>query len=292
MRYFVAVADTLNFGRAAQRLHIAQPVLSRQIAVLERELGAKLFDRSTNGTTLTAAGRDVLEEARTLLLRADALERRARRASRDVEHVRIGFMPGLVVTPLVQGLRTSFAGIEVELVRTGWDDQVATILDGRVDIGLLRLPVVGDGVRVEGLFEEPRVAVVPMTHPLAEASELSIDDLAAFELLQSPEAVPEWRDARRRRGLSIRAAHSYPHEVEVKLERVAAGLGVAILPASTARFYTRPDLVTRAVSGLAPGTVGIGRAEDRDGTVLDRAVELAHTLGASLATGRVLDGIA
>ncbi|MFH9011750.1 LysR family transcriptional regulator [Streptomyces sp. NPDC017943] len=289
LRYFLAVADTLSFGRAAQELHIAQPVLSRQVAVLERELGVVLFERSARGTALTDAGRLIAEDGRQLLRSAGALERRARQAAEGIERLAIGFMPGLLVTPIVQGLRQSFPDIRIELVRTGWDDQVETILDGRVDLGLVRLPVPRRGLQVEVLFHEERVVVLSASHPLATAEELSPHTLAEYELIQNPDAAPEWRAARLARGLPVPAGGDHPHEVEIKLERVAASSGVAFLPASTARFYTRPDVVVRPVPGLAPGPVGVAWAAGRESTLLNRAITLTHTLRASLTTERVLD---
>ncbi|MGC0208265.1 LysR family transcriptional regulator [Streptomyces levis] len=292
LRYFLAVADTLSFSRAAQELHIAQPVLSRQIALLERELGVVLFERSTRGTDLTHAGRTIAEDGRQLLRSASALERRARQAAQGIERLAIGFMPGLLVTPIVQGLREWRADIRIDLVRTGWDDQVETILDGRVDLGLVRLPVPQRGLQVEPLFREARVAVLSASHPLAVAGDPSLYDLAGYDLLQSPDAAPEWRDARLARGLPVPAGGDYPHEVEIKLERVAASTGVAFLPVSTARFYTRTDIAVRPVAGLAPSAVGVAWAAGRDSAALNRAITLAHTLRASLTTERVLDAAA
>ncbi|MFF9296439.1 LysR family transcriptional regulator [Streptomyces althioticus] len=292
LRYFVAVADTLSFSRAAQELHIAQPVLSRQIALLERELGVVLFDRSTRGTDLTHAGRSIAEDGRQLLRSAGALERRARQAAQGTERLAIGFMPGLLVTPIVQGLRQWRAGIRIDLVRTGWHDQVETILDGRVDLGLVRLPVPHRGLQVEPLFQEERIVVLSASHPLAAAEDPSLYDLAEYDLLQSPDAAPEWREARLARGLPVPAGGDHPHEVEIKLERVAASSGVAFLPVSTARFYTRTDVVARPVAGLAPSAVGVAWTAGRDSAALNRAIALAHTLRASLTTERVLDAAA
>jgi DNA-binding transcriptional LysR family regulator len=289
LEYFATVADELSFTRAAERLHVAQPVLSRQIALLERELGVVLFDRSSRGTVLTDAGMSLLPDAQSLLQSAAAMQRRARHAARGVQRLTIGFMPGLVVTPIIQGLRPRFPDLEVDVLRTSWDDQLDTVLDGRVDLGLVRLPIAGPGVRVEALFREARLAILPADHPLAHGGDLSIDDLATLDLLQSPEAVPEWRDARRRRGLPAGRATGHPRDVEVKLERVAAGLGVAVLPASTARFYTRPDVVARPVAGLGPSEVGVAWSAHRSNPILRAAAEAAHTLRASLTTEQVLD---
>lgn len=290
IEYFVAVAEELGFGRAAERLHVAQPVLSRQIAVLERELGVVLFDRSTRGTALTEAGRGLLPDARALLQSAAALQRRARHAARGVQRLSIGFMPGLVVSPIVQALQRSEPDLEIDLVRTAWDDQVETILDGRVDLGLVRMPVRARGIRVEPLFTEPRVAVLAASHPLAAAARLEVDALARFDLLQSPDAVPEWRDARLRLGLPPGRATGHAREVEVKLERVAAGSGFAVLPASTARFYRRPDVVVREVAGLGPSEVAVASIARRTDALLQSAIIAAHAHRASLTTEQVLDG--
>lgn len=287
--YFVAVAEELNFGRAAERLHVTQPVLSRQVALLERELGVPLFERSSRGTALTEAGRGLLPDAEAMLQSALALQRRGRQAARGTQRLVVGFMPGLLATPILQGLRATYPALEVSTVRTSWDDQVETILDGRVDLGLVRLPVPSGGLTIRPLFAERRLAVLPRSHPLAERAEIDLDALAEMDLLQSPDAVPEWRDARRRRGLAVPADGTSPRDVEVKLEQVALGLGVAFLPASTAAFYTRPDVVAREVAGLGPSEVGMAWAAHRRTEPLMRAIELAHALRASLTTERVLD---
>jgi DNA-binding transcriptional LysR family regulator len=225
-----------------------------------------------------------------MLQSAAAVQRRARQAARGTDRLIVGVMPGLIATPILQGLRASFPDLEVDTVRTSWDDQAETILDGRVDLGLVRLPIDPRGLTVEPLFAERRLAMLPRSHPLAERASVDIEELAELKLLQSPDAVPEWRDARRRRGLPIVADASYPHAVEVKLEQVALGLGVSVLPASTARFYSRTDLVALEVPGLGPSEVGAAWATHHRSPALTRAVELAHALRASLTTERVLDG--
>jgi len=116
LRYFLAVADELNCGRAADRLHIAQPVLSRQISVLERELGVVLFARSKRGTELTEAGLLLREDA-CAILQSAALQRRARVAGRTGQHFTVGFMPGIIVTPAVRLLEEEFPGLRVDVVR-------------------------------------------------------------------------------------------------------------------------------------------------------------------------------
>ena len=279
LRYFLAVAEELNFGRAAIRLHIAQPVLSRQISALERELGVALFDRSKRGTMLTEAGQLLQEDARVLIRAATALQRRARLAARTGPSFTIGCMPGIIVTPAVRQLRELCPDIGVEVVRTSWDDQVDVVHDGRVDVSFVRLPVDLTGLAIVPLFSEPRVVAMSATHPLTTLSTLTVEHLAGFPLLQDPDAVPEWRDATKpdsaQQLLPERSTTPIVHIVEEKLEYVAAGRGIVVLPASTASFYTRPDVVYRHAAGLADGKVVLAYEAHRRSAHIHQFVEIA-----------------
>ncbi|MCL2731127.1 MAG: LysR family transcriptional regulator, partial [Actinomycetia bacterium] len=177
LRYFVAVAEELHFGRAADRLRIAQPALSRQIRSLESDLKVQLFTRDKRGTELTAAGEQLLGDAGPLLSAADAATRRAVRAARARDALTVGFMPGLIVTDAVRALSRRHPGVEVEVVRTDWEEQTEMIRDGRVDVGFVRLPCDTRGLELRDLLSEPRVAILPATHPLAGKPSLSIGDL-------------------------------------------------------------------------------------------------------------------
>ena len=164
VRYFAAVAEHLNFGRAAEALHIAQPVLSRQIRALEHELKVQHFERDNRSTRLTPAGEALLEDARTLLPAADATRRRVRDVAAGQRTFTVGFMPGLIVTSAVRELSRRHPGLSVEVFRTDWTNQTDLIRDGRVDIGYLRLPADARGLAIEPLFSEPRVVVLPADH--------------------------------------------------------------------------------------------------------------------------------
>jgi DNA-binding transcriptional LysR family regulator len=278
LRYFVAVAEELHFGRAAERLHIAQPVLSRQIRALEDEVRAQLFVRTKRATELTAAVRQLLDDARPLLAAADATQRRVALASRASKTFTIGFMPGLTVTEAVRGFGQAHPDLEIELIRTTWDDQVEVLHDGRVDVSVVRLPIDQAGLTVRPLFEEPRVVTLPAGHRLAGKPVVDITDLAEEHLLQDPDAVPEWRDIAVE--LRTRTAKPVPvlRSVEEKLEHVAAGRGVSIVPLSVAAFYQRPDVVTVPVDNLAPNTVCLAWIATRRSRLIQDFATLATSV--------------
>ena len=263
LRYFVAVAEELHFGRAADRLHIAQPVLSRQIRALEHEVRAQLFARTKRATELTPAGRQLLDDARPLLSAADATRRRVAQAARGSKTFTIGFMPGLTVTEAVRVFSAGHPDIDVELIRTTWNDQVDVLHDGRVDVSIVRLPIDTAGLTVRPLFEEPRVAMLPSDHRLAGKPVIDITDLADEHLLQDPDAVPEWRDIAVE--LRTRTAKPIPvvRSVEEKLEHVATGRGISVLPLSVATFYHRSDVVAVPVEDLALNTVSLAWVSSR-----------------------------
>lgn len=272
LRYFVAVAEQLHFGRAAERLYIAQPVLSRQIRALEQELGVPLFERDRRGTVLTTAGEQLLTDARRLLLDAQAVQRRAVRAARGTDSLTVGFMPGLIVTAPVRALAARHPGLDIELVRTTWDDQITVLHDGRVDIGFVRPPIDTTGLRVRELYTEPRVVVVSIGHRLAGKQSVEIADLAGDVLLQNIDIVPEWRAVT---GESERPPVPVYRSVEEKLEHVAAGRGIAFLPLSVATFYTRPDITYIPVSDITDGQVSLAWDASRHSPLIEEFAALA-----------------
>jgi DNA-binding transcriptional LysR family regulator len=280
LRYFVAVAEELNFGRAAERLHIAQPVLSRQIRSLEDDLGAEVFDRDRRGTLLTPAGQQLLEDAVPLLASAQALIRRVKAAAQDTPTLTIGFMPGITVTPATAAFTTRHPGVNVRLLRTSWEDQVEVLRDGRADIGVVRLPIDQHGLQVRPLFNEPRVVILPAGHRLADRTSVTVTDLASEHLLQDPDAVPEWRDVALELRGKGRPEVPPIHQVEEKLELVASGAGICVLPLSTATFYTRPDVVPLPVEGIGPNEVALAWvATRRSALIHDFAEAATETLG-------------
>ena len=183
LRYFVAVAEELHFSRAAARLGIAQPPLSRAISQLERRLGGPLLERSSRGVALTDAGRVLLAEAHAALDAVDAAERRTRRATGAGEE------PGLVLvskagaaSELLTKLLDTYAAepdaVKVEVVLCGVGEQEQQLRDGRADVALLHRPFDStDGLDHEDLLTEGQVVVLPSGHPWATRPHLRMADL-------------------------------------------------------------------------------------------------------------------
>jgi DNA-binding transcriptional LysR family regulator len=276
LRYFCVLAEHLNFGRAAQALHIAQPVLSRQIRAFENELAVALFVRDRRTVELTPAGAQMLADAAPLLASAAALTRRTRIAARERISFTVGFMPGLMVTEAVQALELAHPGLSVSVLRTGWDDQADVVHDGRADVSYVRQPVSSRGLQVMDLFTEPRVVVLAAAHRLSGKESVSITDLVDEHLLQNPDAVPEWRD------ISTDILHKRPRDdrvssysVEEKLENVARGKGIAVLPESVVTFYHRPDIVTAPITDIGPNHIGLAWDATRHSNLIREFAALA-----------------
>jgi DNA-binding transcriptional LysR family regulator len=245
LRYFVAVAEHLHFRRAAEELHIAQPALSRQVRALERDLGVQLFDRDQRSTALTAAGRQLLEDAGPLLATADATRRRVQRAARGTHRLVVGFRAGITVTAATRAFAALRPEVTVDVLRLEWDDQEELLRSGRVDVAFLRRPIDERGLRLIPLYREDRLAALPLTHRLADRAELSSADLAGEAHLRYLEPVP------------VPGAGVGPRlrSVEEKLEHVASGHGIIVLPRSATAYYTRTDVVYVPVTDAEPDTV-------------------------------------
>ncbi|MDQ0810372.1 DNA-binding transcriptional LysR family regulator [Streptomyces sp. B3I7] len=270
LRYFVAVADQLHFGRAAEELHIAQPVLSRQIKALEQDLGASLFTRDRHGVALTDAGRQLSAEAGPLLASALAVRRRVSEAARGSRRLVIGFRAGVAVIPAARAFEARHPDVVVDVQRIEWGDQAPLLLDGRIDVGYVRLPIDETGLRVTPLYTEPRVAVLPTGHRWAGKGEVTEADLAGEPLVWhgDPSTQPTRRphpDA----GYRVRG-------VDETLEHVAAGRGISFLPRSTTVFHSHPDVTYVAVRDLAPDQVCLAVAASRTSPLVDAFVAAAR----------------
>ena len=270
LRYFVAVSDTLHFGRAAEELHIAQPVLSRQIRALEHELGTSLFTRDSHGVMLTDAGRQLLTDAGPLLASAEAARRRVTGAAQGSQRLMVGFRAGIAVAPAVRQFASRHPDVLVDVQRIEADEQAEMLLDGRIDIGYVRLPINEAGLRITPLYTEPRVAVLAAGHRLAGKEELTEADLAGEPLLwHADSSTQPTRHPHPNAGYVVRG-------VDETLEHVAAGRGISFLARSATVFYSHPDVAYVPIPELAPEQVCVAVAASHISPMVDDFVTAAQ----------------
>jgi DNA-binding transcriptional LysR family regulator len=239
LRYFIAVAEELHFTRAAERLRIAQPALSQQVAKLERDTGVELFHRTRRQVELSAAGQAMLRPARQAVAEASAAVEAAQRAARgETGHLRIGFIESAAMTFVPQAVRRFSATrpeVGLSLSELSVDAQVEGLRSGLLDIGILRLPASTEGLALGFLADEHLVVVLADSHPLAERKRISARSLAGEPLvLLAREMVPGLYD----QIISLQQGHGGARvaqeatSIQAVLGLVAAGLGVSLLPAS------------------------------------------------------------
>jgi DNA-binding transcriptional LysR family regulator len=240
LRYFIAVAEELHFGRAAERLFIAQPPLSQQIQQLERELGFLLFNRTQRRVELTAAGQLFLDEARELLTGLEKAVSASRRVARgEVGWLGIGFVGTATyefLPAVLSEFRTQYPEVELVLRELVTAKQVQALRDRRIHVGLARPGVVEEGIVSESLYREPLVAALPERHPLSQRDRLTLEALASEPFILFPRhPKPSYADFLV--GICEQAGFT-PHvvqetaEIHTAISLVAAGLGVTLVPAS------------------------------------------------------------
>jgi DNA-binding transcriptional LysR family regulator len=272
LRYFIAVAEECHFGRAADRLHIAQPPLSQQIKQLENELGVVLLNRTTRRVELTPAGRVYLQRAREVIASVDAAGVEAGRvAAGEIGRVAIGFTGSAtyeLLPRLARVLRDDFPGIVLDLKGEMLTPrQVEALLDRSLDLGFLRPPVGAAGLDVRVLRREPLIAVLPEAHPLASRESVRLADLRdepfVSYLSQHRSVVYDAVfEACQRVGFSPVQVQEVA-ETSTLVAFVAGGIGVALVPASVQHLKItgavfRPLAGTTAEVALAVAT----RADD------------------------------
>jgi len=259
LRYFVAVAEELHFGRAAKRLHIAQPPLSQQIRRLEQDLGVSLFHRTNRRVELTDAGRAFLAEARMTLAQAEHARDVASRAARgDVGQLIIGYMASaeLNVFPrLLPAFRRRHPDIELAFQLLGASEQLEALHDRQIHAGFLRLPASDSTLTVRSILREPLVVVLPERHPLAGRRSLSLSALRGERfILFARRFAPGYYDALmrmcRKAGLEPKVVHE-SNRFHTTLSLVAAGRGIFITGKSVERLG-RPGIVCRPLRPRVP----------------------------------------
>jgi DNA-binding transcriptional LysR family regulator len=281
VRCFTIVAEHRHFGRAATVLHLTQSSLSRQVVRLERQVGARLLERTPQGTRLTDAGEVFLPLA-TALLRSAAQAAARSRAAAQPSRITVGYTANLIVTPAVRELRHRHPDADVQTLHVDWNEPRAALLDNRVDVVVARLPFPTDQLHVTVLYDEPRVLLIPLDHRLAGKESVTLDDIADEPLPRVPDPAWNafWRIDPRPDG---RPAPDGPfvQAVEDKFEVIASGQAVAIVPAGAGINRLRPDLTTVPLEGVEPSHVVLAtRAGDRNRLVAAfRKIAEAHLTG-------------
>jgi len=236
LQYFVKLADLRHFSKAAEACFVSQPTLSTQIKKLEDELGVQLVERSPKNIMLTPVGAEVADRARLVLSDIDQIRAVARRSGNPAEGIlRLGLFPTLApyyLPHVIPSIRRLYPKLRLQLAEEKTEDILRMLRQGELDAGLLALPVSGDGLEMEVLFEEPFVLALPGEHPLTKKSRVTLADLNGSELLLLEEG-----HCLRDHALEVCAlagAHErvdfHATSMETLRQMVAAEVGITLMP--------------------------------------------------------------
>jgi LysR family transcriptional regulator, benzoate and cis,cis-muconate-responsive activator of ben and cat genes len=287
LRAFVAVAESLSFSRAAKRLHVSQPALSNQIRLLEEDLETKLFVRNRRSVAMTAAGKEILEDAERLLSTADEIKQRVRKISKGVlGTLRIGFVASAtsdIIPRLTVAFRKSFPEISLELKNVPTVPQIDALRQRALDIGIVRLPLGEADIEVLPLFSEPFAIVISKQHPLGAHRKITVRDLegeafVCYSERLAPAFFQHWAGLCRKAGFTPRIVQEVG-EMETALALVSAGVGVAILPRGVAKRHHRTLSVVPLNEERICSEIGLAYLKLNPPPLAKRLVESASSAG-------------
>lgn len=245
LRYFLAVAEELHFGRAAARLNISQPPLSQQIQILEQQVGARLLARTNRSVSLTEAGRQFLADSRHILSLVDDAAARAERLHLgETGELRIGFTSSApfisAVSDTLSSFRRHYPDVHIQTREINTREQITPLNEGSLDLGLMRNTHLPDTLAWEVILREPLLAMIPRDHPLASLASVSLAELAEepfvfFDPHVGTGLYDDILGLMRRYGQTPAITQEVGEAMTI-IGLVAAGLGVSILPASFKRL--------------------------------------------------------
>lgn len=279
LRYVVAVADAGGIRKASRQLHLAQPSLSQALRQLEAELGVQLIRRSPLGIELTEAGTEFLEYARDILDRAaEAHAAMRRRAERRSCTLRVGLLAGIIAAgeltgPILERFRLQRPDVEVQLQDISFSDQAAPLLDGQLDVAIVRAPIANRLVDTTPLANDPRVMLVGASHELAGIERVDVEEILderTVPVVAPREFASHWHIDDFRGGAHVDPAIPAAKTVADLQFAVASGRAMMIAASVTARVL--PNGLVRAVQvdRLSPSLIEVARvATDRRRVVCD-----------------------
>ena len=259
LRYFIAVATELHFGRAAEKLHIAQPPLSHQIRQLETELGFELFTRTKRSVMLTPAGQAFLIQVNQIFQQLEQAIEIGRKTSRgELGQISIGFVGSAtynILPVMLQQFRDRYPEVQIELHELTTDRQLIWLREGKIDVGLMRPPISEPDVTSEIVFEEALIVALPANHPLATVDSIDLRLLAREPFILFPrQLAPGLYDPI----ITICQAAGFSPvvvqeciQMQTTISLVSANLGVSIVPESIQQVQ-RSGVVYKPIQDLTP----------------------------------------
>ena len=284
LRYFVTVADELHFGRAAQRLFMAQPPLSQQIRQLEEELEVELFVRTSRKVTLTEAGQAFLKEARSILAHVEKAKLLAQRTARgEVGEFSLGFTNSAafeLLPRLLSSYRERYPHIHVTLQEMKKDEQINALHTGQIQVGILRPMVTSIELFSEIIQREPLLLVLPGKHPLVQQEQVSIHDLAHETFVMLPRY---WGSTFYDQIISLCYSAGFSPEVAQEAAEihtivglVAANIGISLVPASTQFLRSRGIVYRRLQNDTSEVEMALAWRRDDRSPIVTAFLNLAR----------------
>jgi DNA-binding transcriptional LysR family regulator len=298
LRSFIAVAEGLNFTRAAERLHVSQPALSAHIQELEFDLGIQLLERNRRSVKLTPAGEAFKEDAATVLRSLSEAERRAQLVAKGkAGNLRIGFVASAalhLVPSIVVQFRKRHPGVTLDLLNLRTADQIARLEEGTLDAGFLRLPVIHRKLDVLPIHKEPFVVVLPVGHPLASKDgfqplDVQKEDFLAYGRRWAPNFFDRWVSIFERVGFTPRIVQE-TGEMSTLLALVAAGLGIAVVPSGLAEKSGQGVVIRRLPARSPLSEIGVAFRSGNENPLVTKLCAVARSVGRKALSAELITG--
>jgi DNA-binding transcriptional LysR family regulator len=285
LRYFLAVAEDLHFGRAAARIHIAQPPLSKQIQQLEQEIGVQLFKRSKRSVELTNAGKIFQREALGILKSLENAIKKAKLANwGDTGWLSIGFIASSTynVLPIIlKEFKKRHPQVELVLQEIQSSEQNQALREGRIHVSFARFPKTESGLVFETIYSEQLVAALPQSHPLNKKGSLELSDLAKEPFILQPHPPSPHAD----NTIQIFANAGFTpqivqtvEEIHTALGLVAAGIGITLLPSSIQNMQNRGIEYRNLINPTPVLEMKMGYRADETSPALASFIETVHSI--------------